>query len=222
VGRRLLAGGLHPAAGIAFMLAAPVVNPIVLASTWVAYSGRGKAVEMVAARAALGLLVAVAAGVLLGRRAARWQSGAADDHAHDHADPWPAGWMRWVDVLQADLLFMGRFLVLGAAVSAVVQTAVPQDVLAGLGGAPVAGALALMAAAFALSLCSEADAFVAVSFTAFPLGAQLAFLVFGPVLDAKLAILYGATFSRRFVAGLVVVAVPIALVGSLAVGAVIG
>ena len=46
-------------------------------------------------------------------------------------------------------------------------------------------------------LCSEADAFVAVSFTAFPLGSQLAFLVAGPMFDTKLAVLYGATFRRR-------------------------
>jgi hypothetical protein len=72
-----------------------------------------------------------------------------------------------------------------------------------------------MAIAFVLSLCSEADAFVAVSFTPFPLGSQLAFLVFGPVVDAKLAFLYGATFRRRFVLRLIVVATPVVLAGSL-------
>ena len=72
---------------------------------------------------------------------------------------------------------MGRFVVLGAAVAALLQTVVPQDALSSVAGATVVGALALMALAMALSLCSEADAFVAVSFTAFPLGSQLAFLV---------------------------------------------
>lgn len=80
---------------------------------------------------------------------------------------------------------------------------------------PLLGSLALMGLAFVLSLCSEADAFVAVSLGQFPLGSQLAFLVFGPVVDAKLAFLYGATFRRRFVVRLVVVAVPVVLAGSL-------
>jgi len=79
-----------------------------------------------------------------------------------------------------------------------------------------------MAFAFVLSLCSEADAFVAVSFTVFPLGAQLAFLVFGPVLDAKLALLYGSTFGRGFVLRLAAVTAPVVLVGSLWFGAVAG
>lgn len=80
---------------------------------------------------------------------------------------------------------------------------------------PIVGALALMGLAFVLSLCSEADAFVAVSFVQFPLGSQLAFLVFGPVVDAKLALLYGATFRRRFVVRLIAVALPVVLAGSL-------
>ena len=64
VARRLILRGLSPSAGIAFMLAAPILNPIVLASTWVAYGAAGKAAEMTAARAGLGLLVAVLAGTL--------------------------------------------------------------------------------------------------------------------------------------------------------------
>ncbi len=103
----------------------------------------------------------------------------------------------------------------GAGLAALLQTAIPQSLVSGVARTPVIGSLALMAIAFVLSLCSEADAFVAVSFTPFPIGSQLAFLVFGPVVDAKLAFLYGATFRRRFVARLVVVAVPVALAGSL-------
>jgi uncharacterized membrane protein YraQ (UPF0718 family) len=224
VGRRLIARGLHPAAGIAFMLASPVLNPIVLAATWVAYEGRGRAIEMTAARAGLGLVIAVAAGLAIGgRRPGQLLRARPDDedaHEHEHHHSGGRGTVAFVDHLAGDLLWMGRFLVLGAAASAAVQTVVPQQILSSLGGAPVLGALALMGMAFALSLCSEADAFVAVSFTAFPLGPQLAFLVLGPVLDAKLAVLYGATFRRGFVPRLVAIAVPVALVGSLVFGAV--
>ena len=79
-----------------------------------------------------------------------------------------------------------------------------------------------MAFAFLLSLCSEADAFVAISFVQFPIGAQLAFLVFGPVLDIKLALLYAATFGWAFVARLAVITIPIVLGGSMLVQAVAG
>ena len=215
VARRLIARGMHPSAGIAFMVAAPVLNPVVLASTYVAYSGRGLAWQMVGGRAALGLLLALVVGWALGHeRATQLLRSPAG------ATPAPHGEVRGrkeevVEHLAHDFFFMGRFVIAGAALAAALQTVIPQSLVSGVARTPIVGALALMAIAFVLSLCSEADAFVAVSFTPFPLGAQLAFLVFGPVVDAKLAFLYGATFRRRFVLRLVTVAVPVVLAGSL-------
>lgn len=221
VARRLMLRGLRPSAGIAFMLAAPILNPIVLASTWVAYGAAGRAVEMTAARAGLGLTVAVLAGWLIGRGGDSPLRTRAEDavEEHDHGGGSAGG---FVEHLASDFVFMGRFVVLGAAVAALLQTVVPQDALSSVAGATVVGALALMALAVALSLCSEADAFVAVSFTAFPLGSQLAFLVVGPVVDAKLAVLYGATFRRRFALQVLAIAAPVALAGALVFDAVIG
>jgi uncharacterized protein len=211
VARRLISRGMAPGAGIAFMLAAPVLNPVVLASTFVAYRGRGIALEMVAGRAALGLVLAVVAGWALGGTGDQVLRDGTAPHHHE------SGRKRdlMVDHLAHDFFFMGRFVVFGAALAAALQTVIPQSIVGGVARTPVVGALALMGIAFVLSLCSEADAFVAVSFTPFPLGAQLAFLVFGPVVDAKLAFLYGATFRKRFVARLVIVAIPIVLAGSL-------
>jgi uncharacterized membrane protein YraQ (UPF0718 family) len=219
VARRLMMRGVHPAAALSFMLAAPIINPIVLASTWVAYGGGQRGLEMVGARAGLGLAVAVLAGWLIGRRAQdallRVGSEREDSqHAHGHGS-WGDRLTAFFDHAASDFLFMGRYLVLGAALAALMQTTVPQTVIAPIADAPVLSALALMGLAFVLSLCSEADAFVAVSFTAFPLGSQLAFLVLGPMVDTKLAVMYGATFKRWFVLRLVIVIVPLILVGSL-------
>lgn len=220
VARRLITRGMHPAAGLAFMLASPIINPIVLLSTWVAYSGRGLGMEMVAGRAVLGLVLAVVAGWALGGESAsgllRERRGEdAGPVAHEHVHGSAPRRVAFVEHLAADFFFMGRFVILGAALAALLQTAIPQSIVAGVASTPIVGSLALMGIAFVLSLCSEADAFVAVSFTPFPLGSQMAFLVFGPVVDAKLAFLYGATFRKRFVMRLIVVAVPVTLAGSL-------
>ena len=220
VARRLMMRGVHPAAALSFMLAAPIVNPIVLASTWVAYGGGQQGLEMVGARAGLGLAVAVVAGWLIGRRAqdALLRVGseqAGSEHAHGHEGSWGERLAAFADHAASDFLFMGKFLVLGAALAAFMQTTVPQTFISPIADTPVLSALALMGLAFVLSLCSEADAFVAVSFTAFPFGSQLAFLVSGPMVDTKLAVLYGATFRRWFVVRLVMVIVPLILVGSL-------
>lgn len=241
VARRLISRGVHPAAGVAFMLSSPIVNPIVLFSTYVAYQGRG-GWAVVAGRAVLGMMAAAVAALVLGRRggiALQARDGAHDHagHDHDHADHdhehgaachadghahGGGSKLRHLsDHLVADLTFMGKFVVLGAALAALLQTVVPQSTFAGVLASPVIGGLVLMAAAFTLSLCSEADAFVAVSFIQFPLGPQLAFLVFGPIFDLKLGLLYSATFGWRFVGRLVLVLVPFVLATSLIAGEVI-
>jgi uncharacterized protein len=220
VARRLILRGVHPAAGLAFMLASPIINPIVLLSTAVAYQGQA-ALEMTAARAVLGLAVALGAATVIGRTGAAEllrPRPAVEEHHHEHR-----GRVRAVaDHLTADLLFMGRFVIAGAALAAAMQTIVPQSVFTGVLTTPLLGAGLLVGLAFLLSLCSEADAFVAVSFIQFPLGPQLAFLVFGPILDIKLAMLYTAAFGRGFVVRLVLVTAPIVLGGAMVFQAVWG
>ena len=223
VARRLMLRGIHPSAGFAFMLASPVINPVVLGSTIVAYGGSGFALEMVAGRAALGIVLAVTAGSVIGRAWSRRPATAAappGDHHHHHEHGSRRG--EFVEHLSADFLFMGRFVVIGAALAALLQTVISHQVLSAIGGTPVLSALALTGLAFVLSLCSEADAFVAISFTAFSLGSQLAFLVFGPVMDAKLAVLYGATFGKGFVLRVALIALPVAVAGALVFDAVVG
>jgi uncharacterized protein len=218
VARRLILRGVHPGAGIAFMLAAPILNPVVLFSTAVAYSGR-EAVTMVLARAGLGLVLATAAGLLIARMGAgRLLSRPERVHSHGHG----GRVSQVVDHLAADFSFMGRFVVAGAALAAAMQTIVPQEVFTGVLTTPVVGSLVLMAFAFVLSLCSEADAFVAISFVQFPIGPQLAFLVFGPVLDIKLSLLYAATFGWGLVVRLALVSIPIVLAGAMFVQGVAG
>jgi uncharacterized membrane protein YraQ (UPF0718 family) len=168
---------------------------------------------MTAGRAVLGIIVALVTAFAIGRTPAAnlLRPRRAPHHDHGHGSRPRAV----ADHLTADLLFMGRFVIAGAVLAAAMQTVVPQSVFTGALTTPLLGAGLLMVLAFILSLCSEADAFVAVSFIQFPLGPQLAFLVFGPILDIKLALLYGATFGRGFVLRVLLVTVPVVLAGAM-------
>src|SRR5919201_3156595 len=136
VARRLIARGVHPGAGITFKLASPVLNPIVLTSTWVAYGGHERGAEMVAGRAGLGLIAATAAGLVIGRtRAVDLLRRRASDHVHEHAGAGRSS--DFATHLVSDFLFMGKFIVVGAALSALLQAAVPESTISALGGAPV-------------------------------------------------------------------------------------
>jgi uncharacterized membrane protein YraQ (UPF0718 family) len=221
VARRLVLRGLSPAAAITFMLAAPVVNPIVIVSTAVAYRGRPEAAAIVVGRVVLAFVAALAAGWLVsGLRTgdllrARPGADPSGHHPPTVAEAHSPRARAYILHLTADTMFMGRYLVIGGALAAALQTFVPAGVVDRMADTPVLDILVMMALAGVLSLCSESDAFVAVSFVAFRPGAQLAFLVFGPLFDAKLASLYAATFSRRFAAMVLVVVASVTLAGTL-------
>ncbi len=102
------------------------------------------------------------------------------------------------------------------------QTFVPQSVISTVAATPIVSLLAMMALAFVLSLCSESDAFVAASFVQFGVGAQLAFLVFGPLVDTKLGFLYSGTFNRGFLWRVVVLVGAVTLAGTLWIEVLIG
>ncbi|MBO9998919.1 MAG: permease [Cyanobacteria bacterium SID2] len=61
VARRLLVQGVPPSVAIAFLLAAPTINPIVIWSTWVAFRDRP---EIVLLRVVLSLIIAITVGVV--------------------------------------------------------------------------------------------------------------------------------------------------------------
>jgi uncharacterized protein len=216
VARRLMAKGLLPSAAITFMLAAPVVNPVVIASTFVAFRGRPSLWWMVAGRFSLGLIVAIVVGWALGGRSKEelLRNAPAGTEPIEIERPEPR-WSAFFVHLGNDFLFMGRFLLLGATVAALVQTFLPQSFVSRVAGVPVLDAAVMMGLAFVLSLCSESDAFIAASFVQFSPSAQLAFLVFGPMVDFKLGALYAGTFRRGVLRTIVLVAGAATLVGAL-------
>jgi uncharacterized protein len=220
VARRLLQKGMTPAAAITFMLAAPVLNPVVLVATGFAYAGRGVAVPMVIGRAALALVAALAVGWVVGRRSRdeilRRPAEPTEDHTHERRG------RAFFTHLATDFLYLGRFLVIGAAAAGLLQTFVPQSLIGAVADAPVLSIVAMMALAAVLSLCSESDAFVAASFVQFGPSSQLAFLVFGPMVDAKLVALYAGTFGKGVLRAVVVTTALVTLAGALWLEVVLG
>jgi uncharacterized protein len=187
----LMARGVTPAAALAFLLSAPAINPVVLVATGVAFPGQP---EIVVARFAASLAVSVLAGWL-------WAAFGRGEWLRVPARPRVAGDRRWDAFRQAmrhDLMHAGGFLVVGGAAAATLTVAVPPGWLAGLAGIPVVSVLVLALLAVLLSVCSEADAFVASSLTPFSATAKLAFMVVGPIVDLKLIALQSATFGPRF------------------------
>jgi hypothetical protein len=189
---RLVAHRVAPAAALAFLLAAPAINPVVLLATAIAFPDQP---EFVLARFAASLLAAITVGLVwVVRGRPEWTAKAARRTPPESGSPWST----FVATTQHDFLHAGGFLVIGAATAATLQTLVPRSVLDAVSDAGALSVVALAALAFVLAICSEADAFVAASLTEFSPTARLAFLVVGPMVDVKLVSLQAGTFGRSF------------------------
>ena len=208
--RRLFAKGLPLGAGIAFLLGGPIVNPLVFFSTAVAY---GNDFRLAGLRLFFGYLIAVLVGLfidlLFTRRSALVNFSPmlpGDVHERCVDTGFAGGWTKvgWaMRHAAADFVDISRFLVFGAVAAGLLQTLVVRSELAAVIGSPVVSILLMMSLAILLSLCSEADAFVAASFrTMLPLAAQMAFMVLGPMLDLKLIAMYFRMFSKRLILAL--------------------
>lgn len=211
--RSLVRKGVPLSAAVTFMTAAPVINPVVMLSTYYAFGG---SIQIVAARVGLGVVSAVLIGlwfslrpqganVLPGRFGGLMCScGCYEDP--DSVTTFQGKLGLFLRHSQAEFFDVGKYLMIGAFVAALMQTVMKN--VAFQSGLDFAAALfVMMALAFLLSLCSSSDAVIARSLASnFPLGAVMGFLVFGPMIDIKNVIMLSGGFSKRFVVSLVVVA----------------
>lgn len=216
--RRLFSKGLPLGAGIAFLLGGPIVNPLVALSTAVAY---GNDLVIAASRLASGYLIAVAMGLIIerffSRKTALAELPIDESGEADASLPVSAKISRALRHGASDFIDIGRFLVFGAFVAGALQTLVARGDLAVWFGSLPFSVLAMMVLALLLSLCSEADAFVAASFrTTLPLTAQMAFMVLGPMLDLKLIAMYFRIFRKRLILVMSVSTFIIVFVGMMA------
>jgi uncharacterized membrane protein YraQ (UPF0718 family) len=224
--RRLLRKGLPLSCCTAYLLAGPIINVVVILSTWVAFSARSSTPVqgvaplgsgwMVGLRVGLGFLVAVVTSLIV-----EWQYRVHGNKLLAPAAVPPSAALPVLDdngsangkrrsVLARlgnisetalhDFVDITVFLILGGLLAAFVRQVIPQDEMARLSSNNwVLAIFLMMVLALLLCLCSEADAFVAASFTALPAASKVAFLVLGPMLDLKLYMMYTRVFRPRLI-----------------------
>jgi uncharacterized membrane protein YraQ (UPF0718 family) len=199
---------------VTFLLASPVMNPIVLVSTWNAF-GPG---PLLVGRYVVTLIVTMAVGLIFALHRRPWEalrdpsiipvSGGSADTV---AEPWSPPRLPIVARLREALglatdefLDMGRYLVIGSLLAAALQTLISQEALSALGRGPISSVLTLQALAFVLSVCSTVDAFIALAFRGtFTAASILVFLTFGPMVDVKSMLMFLGVFKPRVVAYLI-------------------
>ncbi len=222
--RRLLKKGLPLGCAVAYMLAAPVINPVVMSSTWAAFSGANRidgitSLQMLSLRVGLAFIVAVLVGMLVELLAqrkglnnlvqpfvgTRHEPVNADEEAENDSQPRQSIRQRLLNISEVtlrDFVDITCYLIIGALLAATVQTFRLVQYAPALTQNPFSAILFMMFVAIILCLCSEADAFVAANLPIAPsmaLAAKVAFLVLGPMMDLKLYVMYTRVFKARLI-----------------------
>jgi uncharacterized membrane protein YraQ (UPF0718 family) len=187
-----------------FMLTGPLINPIVIASTYMAFGNDAKIAGL---RMGLGFLIAVLIAFIVSwlYKGTQFKSSSEvfmiplQSKKQTFANKFWSMLTHSID----EFFDMAKFLILGAFLAALVQTYMPAKSLLEAGSGALSSLLVMMGLAYVLSLCSEADAFIGASFSSiFPAHAILGFLIFGPMIDLKNTLIMLSVFKARFVIGM--------------------
>lgn len=207
--RRLTKKGVPLHISLTFMLAVPIANPVVLLSTFYAFSGQ---LEIVFLRGFFGILGAITIGHFAGRMAGGTSplkdlENRSDNKAVTQLSlQMPSTFQKIkshttqiVGHTASEFYDVGKFLIMGATLSAGMQTFVPREAILTLGGGGIASIIVMMTMAFILSLCSEADAFIARTFLGqFTTGSIVGFLIYGPMIDIKNTMMLSGVMRGKF------------------------
>ena len=226
--RRLLRKGLPLSCCTAYLLAGPIINVVVMLSTFIAFQGQemtpippnmpaGTAPQMgglwmMGLRMGLGYLVALGTSLIV-----EWQYRKhgnklltplatpsslplLDEDAPEKKRPVGQRIANIARTSLHDFVDIMVYLILGALIASVTRQLISQDTVAKVSHQfPGLAIILMMGLAVVLCLCSEADAFVAASFVTMRPAAKLAFLTLGPMLDFKLYFMYTRVFRPRLI-----------------------
>lgn len=200
--RRLIQKGMPVHAGTVLLIGAPILNFVVFGSTFYAFQRHP---EIIYGRFILCIITALIAGTVI--YVSFKKTNILKFNTEDLTLQRPLNQNRGASKLKGvlhhtcqEFFAVGKVFIIGAFLASIAQVYVQQSMLIETAKEPVNSTIMMMAFAFILSLCSEADAFVAASLGhVFLPGAILGFLVYGPILDLKNVFVMLSSFKARFV-----------------------
>lgn len=220
---------------VSFMLASPIISPVVLLSTFFAFGETEKMLlfgfempKLFAYRTIFGVLVALVVGIILDiickDAVLKEETYEHHHHHHDHEhihtcnhhhegcscshhekETGPLGRVKnIINIMYGDFMGIISYMAVGALLAATMQILLPISNIGGIVQNKYISTFIMMLLAFALSLCSTSDAFIARTFmNSLSKNSILAFILLGPMIDIKNTILLNKSFNKKFVIVLV-------------------
>lgn len=219
---------------VSFMLASPIISPVVLLSTFFAFGETEKMLlfglempKLFVYRTIFGILVALVVGIILDivckdSVLKEEESVANHEHYHHHhhehiytcnhhhegcscsaheKETGPIGRVKnIINIMYGDFMGIISYMAVGAILAATMQILLPISNIGGIVQNKYISTFIMMLLAFALSLCSTSDAFIARTFmNSLSKNSILAFILLGPMIDIKNTIVLNKSFNKKFV-----------------------
>ena len=220
---------------VSFMLASPIISPVVLLSTFFAFGETEKMLlfgfempKLFVYRTIFGVVVALVVGIILDiickdavlKEEIYEHHHYHHDHEHIHTcnhhhegcscsnhekETGPIGRVKnIINIMHGDFMGIISYMAVGALLAATMQILLPISNIGGIVQNKYISTFIMMLLAFALSLCSTSDAFIARTFmNSLSKNSILAFILLGPMIDIKNTILLNKSFNKKFVIVLV-------------------
>ena len=207
--RSLIKKGLPIGVGITFMLSVPIVNPVVIMSTYYAFPNE---INISIYRILGGIIGALIVGMIVGLIYDKKKNTEVlkSEEVDLYCDCCTFSNNYYISlkgkiknlILNAsnEFLNISVYFIFGALLSSIFVVFLKDSLINNMTSGKIASIGIMMLLGFLLSLCSEADAFVAKGFMDnFGVAGVMAFLILGPMMDLKNLILSFGFFKKRFV-----------------------
>lgn len=216
VSKRLIKKKVPINVAVSFMLASPIINPVVLLSTYYAFYRTNPNIFWM--RLLCGIIISLIIGILIGLIFENKEviTNNLDEECHCHHEdnctchhdhPNRGIKNNILSIFKHtayDLFEVVKYLMFGALIASLVQVVLPRYILVFFNNNEILSIITLMLFAYLISLCSTSDSFVGKSLlSSFTKSSILAYLLLGPMIDIKNTIVLLGNYKKSFVLTLI-------------------
>ena len=210
VSKRLLKKKVPVNVAISFMLASPIINPVVLLSTYYAFYRTDSKIfwYRLIFGIVVSLIIGIIMGILYGKKDVIINDSDSEsccehcEHDHNHSKE-----NKFVSIFKhtaLDFFDVVKFLMFGALIASLVQVLIPRSLITTFNNNNILSIMTLMLFAYLISLCSTSDSFVGKSLlSTFTESSIVAYLLLGPMIDIKNTIVLLGNYNKKFVVTLI-------------------
>ena len=227
VSKRLIKKKVPINVAISFMLASPIINPVVLLSTYYAFYRTNPNIFWL--RLLLGIIISLVIGIIMGIIFNKKEliTNNTDEHCHNcncgcehhhHHKSTKNNILNIFKHTAYDLFDVVKYLMFGALIASLVQVLLPRSILMIFNNNNILSIIILMLFAYLISLCSTSDSFIGKSLLqSFSEAGIIAYLLLGPMIDIKNTVVLIGNYKKSFVITLISLIFIIIFIASLLV-----